>query len=129
MGLFNQFIRELNQRLKDSVSWFNKHVLKKKPRRLKSAPPRSWKQSSSSREDAAPAVINHRLRLRIPGFLFFKRVLAGFLLLVNFVFSQFLLGNVGSGAQPLFIVFLLNAFIIADYLWKTRKKDQEKKAE
>ena len=50
----------------------------------------------------------------------FKRILAGFLLMANFVFSQFMIAS--AGVQTVAIFFFLNAFILLDYLWKTRRE-------
>ena len=58
----------------------------------------------------------------IPGYRRFKSLLALVLLLLNLVFSQFLLGSSSAG-QIMFLLFLGNSFIIADYLWKMRNKD------
>lgn len=49
-----------------------------------------------------------------------KRLLAGFLLLVNFAFSQILMVS-RSTLQIGSVFFFLNCFILLDYLWKTRR--------
>lgn len=59
----------------------------------------------------------------IPFYRKFKQILAVVLLLFNLIFSQFLLGTSSSG-QIMFLIFLGNAFIIADYLWKSRSKPE-----
>lgn len=119
MGLISQLIRGFRSRLKETFDY----VFRRKPKRfLRDAPvtvPRSWEKKKGQKLEKAPAVTKHKLR--VPHLLTFKRILAAFLLLVNFVFSQFLLGSVGTGAQPMFILFLLNSFILVDYLWKTRR--------
>lgn len=125
MGLINQAIREIKQFL--SNLWnslpFNR---KKKRRRAAAEPikvPFSWRRNSRPGEGAASEkeVIVQKHKIRVPGLRAIKRILAVFLLLINFVFSQFLLGRVGDQGQPMFILFLLNSFIMADYLWKTRR--------
>ena len=119
MGLIQQLIRGIKSRIKDG---FNFVFRRKKKQILRDVPvtvPRSWSKKTGQKTKPVARVINHRLR--VPHLLFFKRALAAFLLLVNFVFSQFLLGSVGTGAQPMFILFLLNSFILVDYLWKTRR--------
>jgi len=59
---------------------------------------------------------------RIPWLRNAKRILAGGLLFVNFLFSQFLLAATNQ-AELIFFVFLGNSFIILDYLWKTRRRE------
>ena len=50
-----------------------------------------------------------------------KRGLAGILLFLNFVFSQFLIATQSQGI--LFsLLFFGNTFIFIDYLWKTRRQ-------
>jgi len=51
----------------------------------------------------------------------FKRGLAALLLLFNFGFSQFLM--VSQGMVFAFF-FFGNTFILIDYLWKTRRKEE-----
>ncbi len=50
----------------------------------------------------------------------FKRGLAALLLLVNFLFSQYLITQVGFQLPAM--LFFGNCFIIIDYLWKTRRE-------
>ncbi len=119
MGFIAQFIRGLKSRVKDGFDFVFRRKKKQFLRDVPVTVPRSWSKKRGLEKKAAPRVISHRLR--VPHLLFFKRALAAFLLLVNFVFSQFLLGSVGTGAQPMFILFLLNSFILIDYLWKTRR--------
>jgi hypothetical protein len=99
---------------------------KKKRKKLAQEPdqvPISWIRKQKAAPDGKPSlVIKHKKR--IPGLLYFKRALASVLLFLNFVMSQFLLGTLGAAAQPLFIFFLANSFILLDYLWKTRRKEQ-----
>jgi len=120
MGFIAQLIRGIRSRVKDGFDFVFRRKKKQFLRDVPVTVPRSWsKKKTDQKTVAAPRVISHRLR--VPHLLFFKRALAAFLLLVNFIFSQFLLGSVGTGAQPMFILFLLNSFILIDYLWKTRR--------
>jgi hypothetical protein len=131
MGLINQFFRNVNEKLSSLWDGIVHHEGRRnKKRRLEEHDevPKAWRRP----ETAGPRVyekpvpdkyqrIQHRFR--IPGLLMFKRILAGFLCFVNFVISQYVLGiSKGGVAQGMFIFFLFNAFICADYLWKTRKK-------
>jgi hypothetical protein len=49
-----------------------------------------------------------------------KRLLAAVLLLINFIFTQFLLVSTG-GIQISALFFFGNCFILIDYLWRTRR--------
>lgn len=123
MGLISQLTRGIQSRIKGTLKGIRKRFFRKKTVAEDSHAPLSWRKkktiTAADRKNRAPDVIKHKIR--IPHLLFFKRLLAGFLLLINFVFSQFLLGAIGTGAQPMFILFLLNSLILIDYLWKTRK--------
>lgn len=126
MGLINQAIREIKQFLSNLLGYIP--FIKKRRKRRAAEPtevPASWNKSSRPGEPAPrKEMIVQKHKLRVPGLLMFKRILAGFLLLLNFVFSQFLLGRVGDQGQAMFIIFLLNSFIMADYLWKTRRAEK-----
>lgn len=65
-------------------------------------------------------------KLHIPGLRTGKRVLATFLLAINFVISQAALTS-AQNTQPMFALFLLNSFILLDYIWKTRSKKKIEK--
>jgi len=120
MGLLNQAIRNLKGNL---GSLFKRKNKKKKVAAAEPIEvPRSWSKPQPSSSARMPITVI-KYKKRIPGLRWFKRILAGFLLLINFSFSQFLLGNIGTQAQPMFILFLLNSFIIIDYLWKTRRTE------
>lgn len=58
----------------------------------------------------------------------FKRWIAGILIILNFIISQFVLGW-GQNAQVFMLFFLANALILIDYLWKTRHTDEPFKKE
>jgi hypothetical protein len=129
MGLINQAIREIKQQL--SNLWGSLPFNKRKKKRRKAdadeeiSVPRSWSRSRpGEKRTSRKQVIVQKHKLRVPGLRWFKRGLAAFLLLINFVFSQFLLSQVGGQGQAMFIIFLLNSFIMADYLWKTRRASQ-----
>jgi lipid-A-disaccharide synthase-like uncharacterized protein len=83
--------------------------------------PASWLKHRSGQEKTDQKIQFIKHKKRIPGLLWFKRILAGILLLINFSFSQFMLGSLGNVVQPMFIIFLGNSFILLDYLWKTRR--------
>ena len=119
MGLINQLIRSLKNMIKNIFGF----VLRKK-RRSRDKPitvPRSWKKKTERKPKKATIIIKYKRK--IPGLRQFNRILAGFLLIINFVFSQFLLGSVGVAAQPVFLIFLGNCYIIIKYLWLSRKKE------
>jgi hypothetical protein len=116
MGLLNQTFRSLKRNLGSLFKGKKKKVATTEVIRV----PRSWGKPQSQPK-AMPTVIKYKKR--IPGLRWFKRILAGFLLLINFAFSQYLLGSIGTQAQPMFLLFLLNSFILIDYLWKTRRAE------
>lgn len=120
MGLINQLIRSLKNMIKNIFGF----VLRKKRKRSTDETiivPRSWKKQSKSKPQKANIIIRHKRK--IPGLRQLNRILAGFLLIINFVFSQFLLGSIGVAAQPVFLIFLGNCYIIIKYLWLSRKKE------
>lgn len=127
MGLINQAIREIRQFL--SNLWGSIPFIKKRRKRRAAEPtevPACWNEKPRLGKEEIPRkqIVVQKHKLRVPGLLKIKRILAGFLLLLNFIFSQFLLGRVGDQGQPMFIIFLLNSFIMADYLWKTRRAEK-----
>lgn len=126
IGLINQAIRGLKNSFRNLSRLLQG---KQGKRRIKSQPikvPRSWGRKRKASPSAMPgkSQVIYRNKKRVPGLLWFKRILAGVLLLINFSFSQFLLGSMGSQAQPMFALFFLNSFILLDYLWKTRRTSQ-----
>lgn len=126
MGLINQLIRSLKNMIKNVFGF----LFRKKRKRKGSGEepiivPRSWSKQSESKPGKAPRksiIVKHKRK--IPGLRQLNRILAGFLLIINFVFSQFLLGSVGAAAQPVFLLFLGNCYIIVKYLWGSRKKEE-----
>lgn len=67
--------------------------------------------------------LKKKRKIRIPMLRTIKRLIAAFLLIVNFFISQASLMS-ASQSQPLFVLFILNSFILVDYLWKTRDKPE-----
>lgn len=127
MGLINQLIRSLKETVHDFLGFFSRG--KKKQRRYWDDEPiklhRSWQKAEEaprSRKKKQIVVTKHQRKL--PGLWYFNKILVGFLLLIDLVFSQFLLGSVGSGAQPMFIFFLLQAYANFLFLWKFRKRKE-----
>jgi len=117
IGILNQALRELKQAFHNAL----RKLHRKKGRQNIDEMPRSWERSPSAGPGKSQRIVVVKHKKRIPGLKFFKRALAGVLLLINFAFSQFILGSLGTVAQPMFILFLANSFILLDYLWKTRK--------
>lgn len=60
-------------------------------------------------------------KVHVPWLKNIKRGLAGILLVINLVFSQFLMTQ--NGGWIVALMFMGNCFIAADYLWKTRRVD------
>jgi hypothetical protein len=125
IGILNQAVRQL----KKSIRNIFKNIFHRKKRKKSKAQdpdvvPASWLKHRSGQPKTEQKIQFIKNKKRIPGLLWFKRIMAGILLLINFSFSQFLLGSLGSTVQPMFIVFLGNSFILADYLWKTRHKEE-----
>jgi len=127
MGLMNQLSRSIKEMVNNIFGFFSRN--KKKRRRSRDDEPirlhRSWekedKEPRSRKGKKQLIVVKHKRK--IPGLREFNKILAGFLLLVNLIFSQFLLGSIGAGAQPMFLIFLGNSYIIFRYLWGSRKKE------
>ena len=63
-------------------------------------------------------------KIHIPGLRTAKRVIAAILLIVNFFIAQTALTS-ATQTQPLYWIFFLNALILLDYLWKTRRRAVE----
>jgi hypothetical protein len=60
---------------------------------------------------------------RIPGFRQFKRLVAFGCMVLNFVMGELALTSPGNVVFSIF--FLATSFLLADYLWKTRRKPGE----
>lgn len=124
MGAMNKLIRSIRHIVDDFLGLFSRKQ-KKTRKQKKSDPikvPRSWNKKKPSRNSEKPVII-HENKVRIPGLRLFHQILAGLMLLINLVFSQFLLGSIGNQAQPMFLIFVLNAYLIARLLWSYRKKE------
>jgi len=125
MGLLNQILRGAKGFLKSLRKKISGRGRGKRKSEENSVVPRSWRKPQlkpGEKRKKDLDFVKTTSKKRIPGLLFFKRVVAGILLLVNFVLSQFLLGSLGETGQPMFILFLLNSWFLAEYLWKTRRK-------
>lgn len=123
MGLLNQIIRSLKESFKNLRKKFSRRESKKSRKNKPVVLHPSWSKSEKpGKSDQKSQVIIQRNKKRLPGLLVFKRLLAGFLFLINFVLSQFLLASAGEQGFGTFLIFLGNAFILADYLWKTRRQ-------
>lgn len=78
--------------------------------------------------DKKPSRLPSLKKRHLPIIRTFKRWIAGLLIIINFIISQFVLGW-GQNAQVFTLFFLANAFILIDYLWKTRRPDEPFKKE
>jgi hypothetical protein len=127
LGIVNKIQRAINQKLKKIKKRFSRAGKKKAepdetevPRQWLRKPPAASKKKPVVLEDRGSKVVIRKGRVyRISWLRNAKRLLAAFLLFINFVISQFLLAS-QTQAAPAFIFFLANCFILLDYLWKTR---------
>lgn len=126
-GLISSITRRFKQVLKNIGKRFSK---KKKGKVVESdVVPKSWVKKNPDLESkelpqSTKIVIQQEGKKRLPGLLKIKRLLAGILFLLNFVFSQFLLAASGAQGFFVFLFFLGNSFIVLDYLWKTRRAEK-----
>lgn len=129
LGIVNKIQRAINQQLKKIKKRLSRHG-KKQAESEETEVPRSWlRRREASEGKKKPVLLEDRGKrgfvirkgrvYRISWLKSAKRLLAAFLLFVNFVISQFLLAS-QTEAAPAFIFFLANCFILLDYLWKTR---------
>ena len=126
MGLFNQLSRSVKQMFRNL---FRKKKRRKRRSQRSEEPvevPETWmkEEQEIKPEKARKAVVVTKHKTRIPGLRLFHRILYAVMLLLNLVFSQFLLGSVGTGAQPMFLFFVLNAYCLFRLLWGSRKKEK-----
>lgn len=92
------------------------------PRRKKKTEKKnSWPEKPAPKQEK---VSSKKFKLRLPGFRTFKRVLAFGLMVFHFVVSQ-LAWTGPEQNQPLALIFLFTSFMLADYLWKTRRRQME----
>ena len=128
MGLIKKLIRSLKSMISNIFGFIIRRDSKKKRRERYQEPitvPRSWEEDAS--KPRKKDLIRIRYKRRIPGLKKINRFLAGIWLFMNFVFSQFLLGSIGSQAQWIFIFFLGNCYFIMKYLWGSRREEHAKK--
>lgn len=130
MGLIKQLIRAIKRILSNVFGFLTRRDSKRKRReRLQQPPtvPRSWGKKEEAMTHRATELPRIKYKRKIPGLRMINRFLAGIWLLINFVFSQFLLGSIGSQAQWTFIFFLGNCYFIIKYLWGSRRGDSQPK--
>jgi hypothetical protein len=60
-------------------------------------------------------------KFHLPHFLTIKRTIAGFLMLFDFILA---IVTLTSATGFFALIFLLNTYLLADYLWKTARKKQ-----
>lgn len=128
MGLIKQLMRGIKHLISNVFGFVTRRDSKKKRRERYQEPvevPGSWKPGES--KPGKKDLIRIKHKRRIPGLKMFNRFLAALWLLINFVFSQYLLGSIGSQAQWMFIFFLGNCYFIIKYLWGSRKHEGTKK--
>lgn len=89
--------------------------------------PSSWpkkrpgEETDSSQKYVLIPTEKKSYKIHVPGLRTTKRLTATILLFFNFFISQVTLTGPAT-TRPFAIFFLLNAFLLADYLWKTRAK-------
>lgn len=129
MGIISQAVRSAKRSFRSMLDT----VLRRKKKRRHAGRnggkveevtvPRAWSKPGKSDSAVMKPQIVIKYKKRIRGLKTVKRILASILLIINFGFSQFTLGAIGTQAQPLFIIFLLNSWICIEYLWKTRRSE------
>jgi hypothetical protein len=130
-GFLEKTQRKIKKVFKRSVKKAVEPLRKKPEEKDEAVIPRSW----LPREKPVPGKTKHGLKIKNgqvvvtnktvyhwPWLRNFKRSLAGVLLLINFVFTQFLL-IYNHSLQFASLFFFGNCFILIDYLWKTRKDE------
>ena len=120
MGAGNKLFRRIRHKFYDLQDWIMDKLPIQKIRRSKKSKKR---YGNRKRKEWENDDISSREKRSIPGYRKFKTLLASGLLLLNLVFSQFILGSRSEG-QIMFLMFLGNSFILADYLWKMRRKPE-----
>jgi len=128
MGLGKQLIRSVKKNISNVFEVLTRRKGSKKARDQEPIElHRSW-QPGKGKPNKSEQLIRIKYKRRLPGLKKINRFVAGIWLFMNFVFSQFLLGSIGSQAQWVFFFFLGNCYFIAKYLWGSRK-DERKKTE
>lgn len=107
-------VKNLVNRLKDRFS-----------RKEKIEVPESWlkdKPEENVKVDKTVVVAipkpKVKRKIRIPFLRRFKRIIAGFMLIINFLSG---IMSLSTNIVPVAILFLPTSFILLDYLWKTRR--------
>lgn len=91
------------------------------PPDLAAAAPPAPAGSSRWPQIRRPLFSRPKVKFHIPHFRAVKRWSAAVCVVVNFVIGE--LSLTGPGSQPFAVFFLLNSFLLADYLWKTRRPE------
>jgi len=129
MGLIRQLIRSVKKTISNFFWFLTRRRDSKKKGRTRDQEPiklhRSW-EPGKGEPRKSKQLVRIKYRRRIPGLKKINRFVAGIWLFLNFVFSQFLLGSIGSQAQWVFVFFLGNCYFIAKYLWGSRKDERKK---
>lgn len=115
----------LRRRILDVVlkkwPWKEKEPLAVWPKQKRGRPRKGARQIDPKPWKKPKMIHASSTKLKIPGLLGSKRIMAGILLVINFIFGESAL-TAGSFGVPVAIMFLANSFILLDYLWKTRTK-------
>lgn len=131
LGLVAQLFREVKHQFSRLFSRF-----RKKPEENVEEVPAQWmkEKPSGARALGKKRVVQKgnkfvilkptRKPYHLPWLRQLKRLMAGLLLCVNFFIAEFILGTT-PGALILVFLFLLNSFILVDYLWKTMRRKEE----
>jgi hypothetical protein len=100
------------------------------PRRQKEKPRPKWGKRKRqarrqpdqkvTREWHMPRISAPSKKIRIPGFRALKRWSAAVCMVLNFVIGEMSL--TAPQGQPFAVFFIVNAFLLADYIWKTQRK-------
>lgn len=85
------------------------------------AAPAQPARSSRWSQIRRPVFSRPKVKFHIPHFRAVKRWSAAICVVVNFVIGE--LSLTGPGSQPFAVFFLLNSFLLADYIWKTRRPE------
>lgn len=129
MGLIKQLIRSVKKLISNVFGFITRRDSRKKRRARYQEPTKlhkSWEPGKGKEPGKNEQLIRIKYKRKIPGLKKINRFVAGIWLFLNFVFSQFLLGSIGSEAQWVFFFFLGNCYFIAKYLWGSRKDERKK---
>ena len=129
MGLIKQLIRSIKKPISNIFDFILRRDSRKKRRARYQEPTKlhkSWRPGKGKEPEKNEQLVRIKYKRKIPGLKKINRFVAGIWLFLNFVFSQFLLGSMGSQAQWVFFFFLGNCYFIAKYLWGSRKDERKK---